>query len=110
MSRTTLQAAGRRGFILDYLHGGERTVDEVVAAWTQRSHRSTWRYVTIDTIQRDLNTMIRQSQVIQYRRMEPNNRPWRAPTRYVTYGLVSEPRPATGCDRPCPHCSLAGQP
>lgn len=107
--RTTLQAAGRRGAILAYLRGGERSSDEVAAMWREKALRNhAWRYVVVDTIQRDLNAMVRQGLLVRFRRTEQAHpAPWRSRSTNVTYGLVAQPVVVPGCDRPCPHCSIA---
>lgn len=106
--RTTLQAAGRRDAILAYLRGGERSSDEVAAMWREKALRNhAWHHVVVDTIQRDLNAMVRQGLLVRFRRRYTKHQSlWRSRSTHVSYGLVTQPVVKPGCDRPCPHCSL----
>jgi len=66
-TRTTIQAAQRREIIRAYLRGGSREADEVAAMWDEKACRShVYKLVTIDTIQRDLNLLVKQGKLRRF--------------------------------------------
>lgn len=69
--RTTIKADTRRSWLREHLRrNGALTADQLSRAWTRHAHVTNSPAVaimTIDTVQRDLNAMVRAGELVRQR-------------------------------------------